>query len=64
MGEVDRARDSRLGRDVDLNVLARQRRRRRTACADSKQEARGAATLNHPNTSRSIRLRNPAACPS
>src|SRR6185312_15853447 len=49
MGEVYRARDPRLGRDVAVKVLpadrmADQSRRRRFV-----QEARAAAALNHPN---------------
>ncbi|PYX64470.1 MAG: hypothetical protein DMG78_30545, partial [Acidobacteria bacterium] len=49
MGEVYRARDSRLGRDVAIKVLPS------SLCADSdrlrrfEQEARAAAALNHPN---------------
>jgi serine/threonine protein kinase/tricorn protease-like protein len=49
MGEVYRARDPRLGRDVAIKVLPAERmadegRRRRFA-----QEARAASALNHPN---------------
>jgi len=49
MGEVYRARDTRLGRDVAIKVLPADRladesRRRRFA-----QEARAASALNHPN---------------
>src|SRR5208337_3076697 len=49
MGEVYRARDSRLGRDVAIKVLPS------FLCSDSErlrrfeQEARAAAALNHPN---------------
>jgi hypothetical protein len=49
MGEVYRARDSRLGRDVAIKVLPS------FLCTDSErlrrfeQEARAAAALNHPN---------------
>ncbi len=49
MGEVYRARDTRLGREVAIKLLpadriADQDRRRRFA-----QEARAASALNHPN---------------
>lgn len=49
MGEVYRARDSRLNRDVALKIIAAEymgdaRRRRRF-----EQEARSASALNHPN---------------
>src|SRR3972149_3085930 len=49
MGEVYRARDTRLGRDVAIKVLPADRltdesRRRRFV-----QEARAASALNHPN---------------
>src|SRR5262245_44358104 len=49
MGEVYKARDPRLGRDVAIKVLPA------TLSADAErlqrfeQEARAAATLNHPN---------------
>src|SRR5215468_10715983 len=49
MGEVYRARDNRLGREVAIKVLPAERmaddgRRRRFV-----QEARAASALNHPN---------------
>ena len=49
MGEVYRARDSRLGREVAIKVLPAERladedRRQRFV-----QEARAASALNHPN---------------
>ena len=49
MGEVYRARDSQLGRDVAIKVLPA------SLCQDAdrlrrfEQEARAAAALNHPN---------------
>jgi serine/threonine protein kinase len=59
MGEVYRARDPRLGRDVAIKVLpgafvADQDRLRRL-----EREARAAAALNHPNIVTSIRSRTP-----
>jgi tRNA A-37 threonylcarbamoyl transferase component Bud32 len=49
MGEVYRARDSRLHRDVALKVLAHQFAAEPTRLARFAQEARAAAALNHPN---------------
>src|SRR5262245_1228774 len=49
MGEVYKAKDTRLGRDIAIKVLSPEK----TADADRRrrfvQEARAASTLNHPN---------------
>ncbi len=66
MGEVYRARDSRLGRDVAIKVLPAAF----TADADRlhrfEQEARAAAALNHPNilTVHEIGTHTPASGPA
>src|SRR5262245_36392337 len=49
MGEVYRARDSRLGRDVAIKVLPPQFAFEPERLARFEQEARAAAALNHPN---------------
>jgi hypothetical protein len=49
MGEVYRAHDSRLHRDVALKVLAHHFAAEPTRLARFAQEARAAAALNHPN---------------
>ena len=49
MGEVYRAHDSRLGRDVALKVLPRASRDDPDRLHRFEQEARAAAALNHPN---------------
>lgn len=49
MGEVYRARDSRLGRDVAIKVLPAETRANLDALSRFQQEARMVAALNHPN---------------
>jgi Tol biopolymer transport system component len=49
MGEVYRARDTRLGRDVAVKVLPPEFERDPDRLARFEQEAKAAAALNHPN---------------
>jgi Tol biopolymer transport system component/tRNA A-37 threonylcarbamoyl transferase component Bud32 len=49
MGEVYRARDTRLGREVAIKVLPADRLMDATRRARFEQEARAAAALNHPH---------------
>ncbi len=49
MGEVYRARDTRLGRDVAIKVLSPRIAADRDAVVRFEREARALATLNHPN---------------
>ena len=49
MGEVYRARDSRLCRDVAIKVLSEAQSRNRDALERFEREARAASALNHPN---------------
>jgi len=49
MGEVWKARDRRLGRDVALKFISRDLARNQAARGRFENEARAAAALNHPN---------------
>ena len=49
MGEVYRARDTKLGRDVAIKVLPATFTRDRDRLARFEREARMLATLNHPH---------------
>ncbi|MBI2150194.1 MAG: protein kinase [Acidobacteria bacterium] len=49
MGEVYRARDTRLGRDVAVKVLPQMASKDEDRLRRFEQEARAAGALNHPN---------------
>ena len=49
MGEVYRARDSRLGRDVAIKVLPADVARDRTRLERFRREAKALAAIDHPN---------------
>ena len=49
MGEVYRARDTKLDRDVALNVLPPELTRDNEACTCFTREAQAASALDHPN---------------
>ena len=64
MGEVYRAHDARLGRDVALKILPDSMARDPDALARFEREARAVAALNHRTSSRSIRPRSMPASAS
>ena len=49
MGEVYRARDPRIGREVALKVLHARGDSRPRSCAPGRAGGRAAGLLNHPN---------------
>ena len=49
MGEVYRARDPRIGREVAFKVVAAEASRDATVARRFEQEVRAAGALNHPN---------------
>ena len=57
MGEVYRARDTRLGRDVAIKVLPTRSRTIRIASRASSAKRRLLASLNHPHIARDLRTR-------
>jgi len=49
MGQVYRARDPRLGRDIAVKILTAESRHNEEAIARFEREARAVASLSHPN---------------
>ncbi len=58
MGEVYRAKDPRLGRDVAIKVLPATFSQDPDRLKRFEQEARAAGVLNHPEHHRGLRLRH------
>ena len=64
MGEVYRARDTRLGRDVAIKVILGESARDPERVKRFEQEARAAGALNHPTSARSMTSAPTTARPS
>jgi serine/threonine protein kinase len=64
MGEVFRARDTRLGRDVALKILPPDVTKEPGRLERFDREARAIAALNHPHSSPSTPQRKRVACDS
>ena len=62
MGEVWRARDTKLGRDVALKILPEQFATDPDRLARFKREAQVLASLNHPNIGGIHGLEKPMGC--
>ena len=62
MGEVYRARDTKLNRDVALKVLPEAFAQDAERMARFQREAQVLASLNHPNIAAIIAWKNRAAC--
>src|SRR5215471_10527562 len=63
MGEVYRARDPKLGRDVAIKVLPESLRERPDALERFEREARSVAALSHPNILAICELADAASAP-